>query len=119
MEIFGAIAGLFLAVSNPHWFDKGPYEYVNTYTTIEQCQTAAAKGDICTTEIPIQQYRKVRQTKDYNGYGENTADLVWMECDHALGCYNKPGVHTKRNNGLKYGRTSLVFNPQDDPDSFK
>jgi hypothetical protein len=35
MEIFGAIAGLFLAVSNPQWFDKGPYEYVNTYTTIE------------------------------------------------------------------------------------
>ena len=115
MEIIGAIAGLFLAVSNPHWFDKGPYEYVTTYTTIEQCQTAAAKGDICTTETPIQQYRKVRNFKEDP---TNTAALEWVECDHVLGCYNKPGVVT-RNNGLKYGMKSLVFNPQENPDIFK
>jgi|SaaInl7_100m_RNA_FD_contig_121_223114_length_15361_multi_5_in_0_out_0_17 hypothetical protein len=120
MEILGAIALFYAGVFNPQWFDKGPYEYVNTYTTVEQCQAAGAKGDICTTEVPFQLYTKVGQgfEEDYR----NTADLEWVECDHHFGCYNKPNVVTKSHRpdyGLKYGMKSLVFNPQEDPDSFK
>ena len=119
MEIIGAIAGFYLAVLNPQWFDKGPYEFVSGHPTIVHCQNASKKGDICTTEDPIQQYRKVQNFKeDYS----NTADLEWVECDHVLGCYSKPGVHTqpnRRNNGLKYGMKSLVFNPQEKQESYK
>ena len=120
MEILGAITGVFLAVLNPQWFDRGPYEFVESHPTIQQCQIATAgTNDICTTEegSPSLQFTKVERNPKTDGskvwrQDESTPELDWVQCDNFAGCYYEPDQRlpeNQRNRGLKYGMQSTVF----------
>ncbi len=110
MEILGAFFGIFLGLSNPQWFDNGPYEFIAEYETLGECQlNTHGTEDICTTESPFQQYSKV-ETKPNMVLRDNseTIELDYVECDAWQGCYNDK-TPPLRNRGLKYGMQSSVF----------
>ena len=72
-------------ITQPEWFDNGPYEFFEHYESVEECQIAThGTGDICVGEQPSNRYILAGKYKDTP---MTSAELTFVECDYWAGCY--------------------------------
>ena len=74
-------------IAQPEWFDNGPFEFVEHYESVEECQIAShGTGDICVGEPSLDRYMKSNVESAVSS-AVSSEELNFIQCDYWAGCY--------------------------------